>query len=72
MAHFQELPVVYRWAYDYSVPGAEQDSAPSVCSERQRCLTFAARPIASSQKETWKVSGRFRFLLACSSILDLL
>ena len=24
----QELPVVYRWAYDYSVPGAEQDFVP--------------------------------------------
>ena len=23
-----ELPVVYRWAYDYSVPGAEQDFLP--------------------------------------------
>ncbi|BAL22529.1 cytochrome c oxidase, subunit I [Azoarcus sp. KH32C] len=23
-----ELPVVYRWAYDYSVPGAEQDFIP--------------------------------------------
>ena len=24
----RELPVVYRWAYDYSVPGAEQDFIP--------------------------------------------
>jgi cytochrome c oxidase subunit 1 len=24
----KELPVVYRWAYDYSVPGAEQDFIP--------------------------------------------
>ncbi len=24
----RELPVVYRWAYDYSVPGAEQDFLP--------------------------------------------
>ena len=24
----QELPVVYRWAYDYSVPGAAQDFIP--------------------------------------------
>jgi len=24
----KELPVVYRWAYDYSVPGAEQDFTP--------------------------------------------
>ena len=24
----RELPVVYRWAYDYSVPGAEQDFVP--------------------------------------------
>jgi cytochrome c oxidase subunit 1 len=23
-----ELPVVYRWAYAYSVPGAEQDFLP--------------------------------------------
>jgi cytochrome c oxidase subunit I len=22
------LPIVYRWAYDYSVPGAEQDFLP--------------------------------------------
>ena len=24
----KELPVVYRWAYDYGVPGAEQDFVP--------------------------------------------
>jgi cytochrome c oxidase subunit 1 len=24
----KELPVVYRWAYDYSVPGAAQDFLP--------------------------------------------
>ena len=24
----KELPVVYRWAYDYSVPGAEDDFIP--------------------------------------------
>ena len=24
----KELPIVYRWAYDYSVPGAEQDFVP--------------------------------------------
>jgi cytochrome c oxidase subunit I len=24
----KELPVVYRWAYDYSVPGAGQDFLP--------------------------------------------
>jgi cytochrome c oxidase subunit 1 len=24
----ESLPVVYRWAYDYSVPGAEQDFVP--------------------------------------------
>src|SRR3954464_4136385 len=24
----RELPVVYRWAYDYSVPGADQDFIP--------------------------------------------
>lgn len=35
----KELPVVYRWAYDYSVPGADQDFIPqnqpvSLSSER--------------------------------------
>jgi cytochrome c oxidase subunit 1 len=24
----KELPVVYRWAYDYSVPGAKEDFIP--------------------------------------------
>ena len=24
----KDLPVVYRWAYDYSVPGAAQDFVP--------------------------------------------
>ena len=24
----KELPSVYRWAYDYSVPGAEEDFIP--------------------------------------------
>ena len=24
----KELPVVYRWAYDFSVPGAEKDYIP--------------------------------------------
>ena len=24
----KEQPVVYRWAYDYSVPGAKQDFIP--------------------------------------------
>ena len=24
----REQPVVYRWAYDYSVPGAERDFIP--------------------------------------------
>ncbi len=24
----KELPVVYRWAYDYSVPGADKDFIP--------------------------------------------
>ena len=24
----EELPVVYRWPYDYSVPGAERDFIP--------------------------------------------
>jgi len=26
--NFDELPVVYRWAYDYSVPGAKEDFIP--------------------------------------------
>jgi heme/copper-type cytochrome/quinol oxidase subunit 1 len=26
--NFDELPLVYRWAYDYSVPGYEQDFIP--------------------------------------------
>jgi len=29
-----ELPVVYRWAYDYSVPGAEQDFIPQNVAPR--------------------------------------
>jgi cytochrome c oxidase subunit 1 len=34
----KELPVVYRWAYDYSVPGAAQDFVP----QNQPALTRAA------------------------------
>jgi cytochrome c oxidase subunit 1 len=34
----KELPVVYRWAYDYSVPGADQDFLP----QNQPGLTRAA------------------------------
>jgi cytochrome c oxidase subunit 1 len=34
----RELPVVYRWAYDYSVPGAEQDFLP----QNQPAATRAA------------------------------
>jgi len=30
-----ELPVVYRWAYDYSVPGAEQDYLPQNMSPEE-------------------------------------
>jgi cytochrome c oxidase subunit 1 len=26
--NFDELPVVYRWAYDYGVPGAAEDYIP--------------------------------------------
>ena len=26
--NFDDLPLVYRWAYDYSVPGYEQDFIP--------------------------------------------
>ena len=29
-----ELPVVYRWAYDFSVPGAEQDFIPQNVAPR--------------------------------------
>ena len=31
----KELPVVYRWAYDYSVPGLQQDFVPQNVSEEQ-------------------------------------
>ena len=30
-----ELPVVYRWAYDYSVPGAAQDFIPQNVPPRE-------------------------------------
>jgi cytochrome c oxidase subunit 1 len=30
----RELPVVYRWAYDYSVPGAKKDYIPQNLSPR--------------------------------------
>jgi len=29
------LPVVYRWAYDYSVPGADQDFIPQNVPPRE-------------------------------------
>jgi len=29
------LPTVYRWAYDYSVPGAAQDFIPQNTPERE-------------------------------------
>ena len=29
------LPTVYRWAYDYSVPGAEQDFIPQNTPEEE-------------------------------------
>ena len=34
----KDLPVVYRWAYDYSVPGADQDFLP----QNQPGITRAA------------------------------
>ena len=34
------LPVVYRWPYDYSVPGADQDFVP----QNQPGLTRAGAP----------------------------
>ncbi|MFC4173795.1 cytochrome c oxidase subunit I [Microvirga sp. GCM10011540] len=39
----KELPVVYRWAYDYSVPGADQDFVP----QNQASITRAAPEPAS-------------------------
>jgi cytochrome c oxidase subunit 1 len=30
----KELPVVHRWAYDYSVPGANKDYIPQNISPR--------------------------------------
>ena len=33
--NFDELPLVYRWAYDYSVPGASQDFLPQNMSPEQ-------------------------------------
>jgi len=31
----KELPVVYRWAYDFNVPGAEQDYIPQTVPPSQ-------------------------------------
>ena len=31
----EKLPVVHRWAYDYSVPGVEQDFVPQTVSEEE-------------------------------------
>ena len=31
----REQPVVYRWAYDYSVPGADKDYIPQNLSPRK-------------------------------------
>ena len=39
----KELPVVYRWAYDYSVPGAPEDFIP----QNQPGLSPASREAAS-------------------------
>src|SRR4030088_340719 len=38
----KELPVVYRWAYDYSVPGAEQDFIPQNQPRTTRAVQGAA------------------------------
>jgi cytochrome c oxidase subunit 1 len=38
----KELPVVYRWAYDYSVPGAAQDFIPQNQPRATRALQGAA------------------------------
>src|SRR3954468_16629447 len=38
----RELPVVYRWAYDYSVPGAEQDFIPQNQPPARRAVQGAA------------------------------
>ena len=32
----KELPIVYRWAYDYSVPGAQEDFIPQNVPKRHR------------------------------------
>ncbi|MBO0733635.1 MAG: cbb3-type cytochrome c oxidase subunit I [Methylocapsa sp.] len=39
----KELPVVYRWAYDYSVPGADEDFLPQN-EPPSRSVAFAAKP----------------------------
>jgi cytochrome c oxidase subunit 1 len=31
----KELPVVYRWAYDFSVPGADEDYIPQNISPNE-------------------------------------
>ena len=38
----KELPVVYRWAYDYSVPGAARTSFRKTSRRRRRPLQGAA------------------------------
>jgi cytochrome c oxidase subunit 1 len=38
----KELPVVYRWAYDYSVPGAERDFVPQNQPSARRAAWEAA------------------------------
>ncbi|MOA56794.1 Alternative cytochrome c oxidase subunit 1 [compost metagenome] len=30
-----QLPVVHRWAYDYSVPGVDQDYVPQTVSREE-------------------------------------
>jgi cytochrome c oxidase subunit 1 len=40
----KELPVVYRWAYDYSVPGAAQDFIPQNQPPAPRTSVHGAAP----------------------------
>ncbi|MDI3308387.1 MAG: cytochrome c oxidase subunit I [Acetobacteraceae bacterium] len=39
----RDLPVVYRWAYDYSVPGAEQDFIPQNQPSPGRAVPWVAK-----------------------------
>ena len=61
----RELPVVYRWAYDYSVPGRPEDFIPQNLppdkvvagegqNERHHVLRGASRRFAAGG---WRASG---------------